>query len=155
MPCIGCSRSVAEVAFDPRQRRVAQPVGTDAVSGDPFQLPADALPEGLVVVGADGVPVVVSEDHVFALAVRVTSLRVLDQFIHQGAGYGLFAYFPLFPQPDCAVLLVQVAAPEPQNAATSAGCLGVLAQDQGVERGVPATSLISATWVELSARRRL
>jgi hypothetical protein len=42
----GAGDAVAEVAFDPGEGGVPQPVGGDAVGGDPGQLLAEAVPGG-------------------------------------------------------------------------------------------------------------
>lgn len=49
---VGAGDAVAEVAFDPGERGVSQPVGGDALVGYPGELLADAVPE--VVVAAAG-----------------------------------------------------------------------------------------------------
>ncbi len=52
MAGVGAGYGVAEVAFDPGQGGVAEPVGADLLAGDPGQVFAEALPE--MVVAAPG-----------------------------------------------------------------------------------------------------
>src|SRR6266511_2184339 len=56
---VGASDAVAEVAFDPGQGGVPQPVGGDALGGHPRQLLAEAMPQ--VVIAAAGQRTAVAE----------------------------------------------------------------------------------------------
>jgi hypothetical protein len=62
VPGVGACDGVAEVAFDPGQGGVAQPVGGDALGGNPGQVLADSLPETVVAVPRDRSSIAVAQE---------------------------------------------------------------------------------------------
>lgn len=53
MAGVGAGDRVAEVAFDPGEGGVPQPVGADLLDGYPGQVCAEALPQVVVAAGGD------------------------------------------------------------------------------------------------------
>lgn len=64
MAGVGAGDAVAEVAFHPGEGGVAQPVGGDAVGGDPGQLIAEAVSEVVVASVGEWLSVAVAQQGV-------------------------------------------------------------------------------------------
>jgi len=61
VPGVGAGDSVPEIPFDPRQRRVTDPVTADLLGAHPGQLPAQTGPQMVIPAGGDRVPVGVAQ----------------------------------------------------------------------------------------------
>ncbi len=80
-----CPRNgVAEVAFNPGQRGMAEPVSAGLLRGDPRKMSADADPEVVVSAGSDWASIFVAQQ--LAAHRSVTLLVVVLKVRHQGGG---------------------------------------------------------------------
>jgi len=95
-------------------------------------MPADPHPQVVIPPGGDRPPVGVPQQLPVRLGVPLAA--VLDQAGHQRGGDRLPAdRLAFFPQPDQALVRVQVPRPQGQRAATAARGFGMQAEDQRVQ----------------------
>jgi hypothetical protein len=116
--------AVGEVAFDPGQCGVAEPVGGDALGAIPGEVVAEACPDVVVAAGGDGAAVAVAEQLVGGQD-GTASGGVVDQAGGEGWGDGLPADGVAFSWKRTRQIWVEVLESEGDGAAAAAGGLGV------------------------------
>ena len=133
---VGAGDAVGEVAFDPGEGCVAEPVGRDALGRDPGEVVAEACPDVVVAAGGDGAAVAVAEQLVGGED-STAGGGVIDQAGGEGWGDGLPAHGVAFlVETHEAEVWVEVLESEGEGAAAAAGGLGVQPQEEGVEDDV-------------------
>ncbi|GAA3249754.1 hypothetical protein GCM10010532_096070 [Dactylosporangium siamense] len=114
--------------FDPGQGGAAQPVGGDALRGDPGQVPADAAPQFVVAAAGQGAAVAVPQQRV-----RRQDRAADGGVLHEAGGEVEADRLPadcaaILPQLQQAAVGVQVLQAQPEGTGAPAGGLGVQAQ---------------------------
>jgi hypothetical protein len=135
---VGAGDAVAVVAFYPGECGVAEPVGGDALGGDPGEPFAESFPE--VVVAAAGQRASIAEPQ---QGIRgedgSAGCGVVDQAVRECGGDGLPADgAAFFAESDQAAVWVEVLESDAERAAASACGLGVESEEECVEDGVVA-----------------
>jgi hypothetical protein len=122
---VGAGDAVAEVALDPGQRGVPQPVGGDALGGDPRQLLAEAVPKVVVATAGDRDALAEPQQRIGGQD-RTTAPGVLGQRAGQVEGDRLLALgTALLAQTNQAARGVEIHQPQPERATAAARRLGV------------------------------
>jgi hypothetical protein len=135
---VGAGDAVVEVAFDPGEGGVAQPVGGDALGGDPGEVVAEAFPEVVVASAGEGAAVAVAQELVGGQD-SAAGGGVIDEAVGEGWGDGLPADRGAFlSQPHQAPVGVEVGEVDGECSAAAASGFGVQPEQQGVEDGVVA-----------------
>ena len=131
---VGAGDPVAEVAFYPGEGGVAEPVGGDALGGDPGESVAEAFPEVVVASAGEWVAVAVPEQRVGGED-RAAGGGVVDQAVGEGWGDGLPAdRAALLPELDQATVGVEVLEPDGEGAAAPGKHTGVADPSLGFRR---------------------
>jgi hypothetical protein len=122
---VGAGDPVAEVAFDPGEGGVAEPVGGDALSGDPGESFAESFPEVVVAAAGERVPVAVPQQGIGRVD-GAAGCGVVDQAVRERWGDGLPADgVALLPELDQAAVGVEILEVNAERATAAASGLGV------------------------------
>jgi hypothetical protein len=135
---VGAGDAVAEVALNPCQGGVAQPVDRDALGGDPGESLADTEPEVVVAAAGQGVAVAVAQQLIGGQE-RTPTGGVVGQADREGGADGLPADgAALLAELDQAVVGVEVGAAQGQAAPRRHAVFGAQPEQQRVEGDVVA-----------------
>lgn len=111
MAGVGTGDAVSEVAFDLGQGGVTEPVGGDALGGDPGQLVAQACPEVVVAAAGHGTPVAETQERIGGQGRAVVG-GMVGEAVCEGRANGLPADGVAFlPELDQALFGVEIGQP--------------------------------------------